>query len=778
MKPSSLHNEQAASATHEKQALLDELIEKCQLLQSANNRLEEALQESEEKFRIIFEHSPVGKSLTQINGNLRANTAFCKILGYSEKELNEIKWTTVTHPDDIKASKDIIDQLIKGTADTLRYEKRYIHKNGEIIWADVLTTLYKSKAGDPQFFITTIVDITSQKHIFEELKLSEERYRTYISLTGQIPWSTNAIGELVEEMPYFCEFTGLSFEQIKGTGWVSALHPDDVEPSLRAWNQAVINKTPYETEYRIRRYDGIYRKFLAKGFPLFNENNDIYSWTGICLDITDRKIAEDLAKENMSKFRSLVENIPQRVFLKNLKYQYEYINKEFASDLNIDASDAFGKNDYDLFSKEHADKYHQDDIEIIKTGETREFDEKYITDGEEKWIHTVKTPFRDIDGKIKGVLGIFSDITEKKQTEELLKFNENRFRELVDSLPQLIWTCQVDGPCDFLNKQWIEYTGIPEESQLGYGWLQQLHPEDQDRVVSEWLENVKLGGSFDIEFRIRRNDGVYHWFKTKAIPLRDSKGAITKWFGSNTDFDDIKQAEAELKKTLQNLKRSNEELEEFAYVASHDLQEPLRMVSSYTQLLERRYKDHLDQDASDFINFAVDGANRMQQLISDLLEYSRVTTKGKPFVKIDLSAVLGQAVANLYTKIQESGALIIKDELPFAYGDETQLVRVFQNLLDNAIKFKGVNAPRITVSSRTVNHELQILISDNGIGIDSIYKDRIFVIFQRLHNKTEYPGTGIGLAICKKIIERHNGKIWFESEPGHGTTFVFSLNSK
>jgi len=140
--------------------------------------------------------------------------------------------------------------------------------------------------------------------------------------------------------------------------------------------------------------------------------------------------------------------------------------------------------------------------------------------------------------------------------------------------------------------------------------------------------------------------------------------------------------------------------------------------------------------------------------------------------------VLGRAVANLYTKIQESGALIIKDELPFAYGDETQLVRVFQNLLDNAIKFKGVNAPRITVSSRTVNHELQILISDNGIGIDSIYKDRIFVIFQRLHNKTEYPGTGIGLAICKKIIERHNGKIWFESEPGHGTTFIFSLNSK
>jgi PAS domain S-box-containing protein len=338
----------------------------------------------------------------------------------------------------------------------------------------------------------------------------------------------------------------------------------------------------------------------------------------------------------------------------------------------------------------------------------------------------------------------------------------------------------------------VDYTGVPETEQMGYRWLEQLHPDDRELTVSKWMEKVKTGESFDMEFRIRRNDGIYHWFKTRAVPMRDSDGSIVKWFGSNTDFDEIIKAQEQLKafsneleikvreldNAITDLKRSNQELEQFAYVASHDLQEPLRMVSSYTQLLERRYKDQLDQDARDFIFFAVDGANRMQHLINDLLDYSRVTTRGKPFVKLDLSTVLGHAIANLQKKVQETGAMIVNDDLPFVYGDEVQLVRVFQNLLDNAMKFRGADPPRINVSAKTFDEKIQISITDNGIGIDKIYSDRVFTIFQRLHTKIEYPGTGIGLAICKRTIERHGGKIWFESEPGKGTTFSFTLNFK
>jgi PAS domain S-box-containing protein len=776
------------------------------------------------------------------------------------------------------------------------------------------------------------------------LRESENRHRSYIELTGQIAWVTNANGEVVEDIPYFRHFTGLSYEQVKGSGWASALHPDDIAKTLKVWNDAVSSKSSYETEYRLKRHDKVYRDLLAKGSPVFDKNGEIMEWVGVCIDITERK-----------------------------------------------------------------------------------------------------------------------------QIEESIKSNEKRFRELIESLPQLFWTCRVDGPCDYLSKQWVDYTGIPEEEQLGYRWLEQLHPEDRDKTVSDWMEKVKTGESFDIEFRIRRNDGVYHWFKTRAVPMHDADGKIIKWFGSNTDFHEIKKAEEQLrnfnkdleqkvdertkelqrskilldetgrlakvggweidlkantlywsettykiheiepdfvpnletainfyapeaipvisgcveramkngesfdeelelitakknriwvravgkayrekgkivkiggmfqdinerklaeieslrkseqlqslsneleniidsipglvfykdtknryirvnkyicdahkmsKKQLEGLslndlyprgqaqayyeddlqvirsrqskinidepwgdrwvstskipylnetgevigvigvsmdvterklaeeelkkhrdhleelvnertmeldnaiiglKRSNQELEQFAYVASHDLQEPLRMVSSYTQLLERRYKDQLDQDARDFIFFAVDGANRMQHLINDLLDYSRVTTRGKPFAKLDLSTVLGHAIANLQKKVQETGALIVNDDLPFVYGDEVQLVRVFQNLLDNAMKFRGTDPPRINVSAKTLDEKIQISITDNGIGIDKIYSDRVFTIFQRLHTKVEYPGTGIGLAICKRTIERHGGKIWFESEPGKGTTFYFTLNFK
>ncbi|MBI3319773.1 MAG: hypothetical protein HYZ89_04220, partial [Candidatus Omnitrophica bacterium] len=213
----------------------------------------------------------------------------------------------------------------------------------------------------------------------------------------------------------------------------------------------------------------------------------------------------------------------------------------------------------------------------------------------------------------------------------------------------------------------------------------------------------------------------------------------------------------------------------FAYVASHDLQEPLRMVASYTKLLERRYKDRLDPDANDFITFAVDGATRMQRLIQDLLEYSRVGTKGQPFEPTDCTAILDQAITNLRMAIEEHHATVTHDPLPRVKTDVSQLVRVFQNLLSNAIKFRGQEAPRVHVSAQAQGAEWLFCVSDNGIGIDPKYADRVFSIFQRLHTAVEYPGTGIGLAVCKKIVERHGGRIWVESEPGHGARFYFTL---
>lgn len=226
------------------------------------------------------------------------------------------------------------------------------------------------------------------------------------------------------------------------------------------------------------------------------------------------------------------------------------------------------------------------------------------------------------------------------------------------------------------------------------------------------------------------------------------------------------------------LSSSNAELEEFAYVASHDLQEPLRMVASYTQLLAKRYKGRLDADADEFISYASDGAIRMQTMINDLLSYSRVGTKGKDFAPVDTQVILDQALENLQTAIQESGAVVTHNDLPSVVADDSQLVQVFQNLIGNAIKFRKEAPPRIHVSAERETDEWIFSIRDDGIGIDPKHRDRLFVMFRRLHSSNQYPGTGIGLAICRKVVERHGGRIWFDSEPGRGSTFHFTIPAK
>jgi light-regulated signal transduction histidine kinase (bacteriophytochrome) len=244
------------------------------------------------------------------------------------------------------------------------------------------------------------------------------------------------------------------------------------------------------------------------------------------------------------------------------------------------------------------------------------------------------------------------------------------------------------------------------------------------------------------------------------------------------EIEERKRAEEELACRAEELARSNAELQQFAYVASHDLQEPLRMVASFTQLLGQRYKGKLGADADEFIGYAVDGAHRMQVLVNDLLAFSRVGTRDKEFTAADCEKVLQTVLANLQKTLEESSGQVTHDPLPTVRGDETQLLQVLQNLVGNALKFHGAEPPRVHVSAQQIKGEWRFSVRDNGIGIDLQHAERIFLLFQRLHTRAEFPGTGMGLAITKKIVERHGGRIWVESEPGKGSTFYFSLPMK
>lgn len=319
------------------------------------------------------------------------------------------------------------------------------------------------------------------------------------------------------------------------------------------------------------------------------------------------------------------------------------------------------------------------------------------------------------------------------------------------------------------------------------GFVEEIHHRNGKSVVTGYArtQGYKNFRGFDwiVLFRLN-HDQVYApvdrlvWMVggiglLVVLPLT-GYGIWVSW-KLGRERNDLVKARQDLEKSVAELGRSNADLQQFAYVASHDLQEPLRMVSSYTQLLARRYKGKLDSDADEFIAFAVDGANRMQRLIQDLLAYSRVSTGGQQFEPTSVGIALNHALGNMVRAVKESGAMITHDPLPAVMGDEKQLVQLFQNLLSNAIKFSGEQPPRIHISAKPSAAGWLFSIHDNGIGIDPQYADRIFIIFQRLHTRAEYPGTGIGLAICKKIVERHGGRIWVKSEPSKGATFYFTI---
>lgn len=270
-------------------------------------------------------------------------------------------------------------------------------------------------------------------------------------------------------------------------------------------------------------------------------------------------------------------------------------------------------------------------------------------------------------------------------------------------------------------------------------------------------------------------DSEPRWVQTTCVPDYDEEGNVRGIVAHVLDIGDYKQAEENLKNYADNLKQSNEDLERFAYVASHDLREPLRMVTSFSQLLERNYKGRLDADADEFIDYIVDGGKRMESLISDLLDYSRVISQTRPMVTIDTGTAVKTAIGNLSSSIADSGAVITVDPLPAITGDLIQITMVFQNLLSNAIKFHGKKHPVVHIGSEKEGGSWVFSVRDNGVGIDPEYHDKIFEIFQRLHASREYEGTGIGLAICKRVIERHGGKIWVESELGKGSTFYFMI---
>jgi PAS domain S-box-containing protein len=391
-------------------------------------------------------------------------------------------------------------------------------------------------------------------------------------------------------------------------------------------------------------------------------------------------------------------------------------------------------------------------------------------------IEIMLSPLDSAEGIL--VTAAIRDISVRKEAEKHLARMEGRYRGLLEAAPDAMVVVNQKGDIVLLNVQAEKQFGYHRDELVGQRMKNIIPAGFAERLIADALRSTEdalaqqIGTG--IEITGKRKDGTEFPIEIMLSPLESAEGVLVT--AAIRDITTRKVAEAHLLYKVEELNRSNEELGQFAYIASHDLQEPLRMVASYTQLLARRYKGRLDSDADEFITFAVDGANRMQRLIQDLLAYSRVGTKGKDLLVTSSEEALQRAILNLRGAIADSGAMVTHDPLPAVMADETQLVQLFQNLIGNAIKYQNPGVPRIHISAiKNGGGKWTFSVRDNGLGIDPQYFERIFVMFQRLHKREEFAGTGIGLAICKKIVERHGGEISVQSQPGKGSTFSFAL---
>jgi PAS domain S-box-containing protein len=487
------------------------------------------------------------------------------------------------------------------------------------------------------------------------------------------------------------------------------------------------------------------------------------------------------SKESGAKYRGLLEAAPDAMVVVNQAGDIVLLNVQAEKQLGYSRDELVGQKVKNIIPEGFAERLIADGTRTAAEALAQQIGTgiELIArrkDGSEFPIEIMLSPLESAEGIL--VTAAIRDISVRKAAEKHLGQMEGRYRGLLEAAPDAMVVVNQAGDIVLLNVQAEKQLGYSRDELVGQK-VKNIIPEGfAERLIADALRSAEdalaqqIGTG--IELTGRHKNGSEFPIEIMLSPLESAEGILVT--AAIRDITARKQAEAHLLLKIAELNRSNEELGQFAYIASHDLQEPLRMVASYTQLLSRRYKGKLDADADEFISFAVDGASRMQRLIQDLLAYSRVGTKGKDLLDTSSESSLQQALLNLRGAIEESGALVTHDPLPSVLADDMQLTQLFQNLIGNAIKYQSPGVPKVHISAaRNVEKQWIFSVKDNGLGIDPQYFEKIFGMFQRLHKREEFAGTGIGLAICKKIVERHGGSISVESQPGQGSTFRFAL---
>ncbi|BDI30382.1 hypothetical protein CCAX7_24330 [Capsulimonas corticalis] len=635
------------------------------------------------------------------------------------------------------------------------------------------------------------------------LRVNEERFRFLADAMPQIVWTSDPSGNFDYYNQRWFDYTGMTLEETQGWGWKPALHPDDLQNCVDRWTHAYTTGEPYEVEHRfLRASDRVYRWHLGRALPMKNPAGEVMMWVGTCTDIDDfkqaqaallrshenleRRVEERTAElERQQKFTDAVlDNMTAAVIACDCDGVLTLSNQHAKTmhgmrPSNLHASDLSVQ--YELFTADGDRPLESHEIPLH-----RALNGEVITDielqmasaeGGRRTILTSGQPIFDAGNNKLGAVVVVNDISERKAAEQTLRESKLRFKGAFDNAPIGIALVNPDGRWLRVNKALCDIVGYTEAELLAIDFQTITHPDDLDLDLS-YLRQMLAGEIhyYEMEKRYLHKDGHIVWILLSVTLVRDPRDEPMYFISQIQDFSSRKAAEVQLVNQANELARSNAELEQFAYIASHDLQEPLRKVQTFGQRLQMKYGNALGDQGSDYIARMQNAASRMQLLIQDLLTLSRISTQPHPFVRVDLSEVAREVVADLEQAIEQSHGRVDLGALPEIHADPVQMRQVLQNLIGNSLKYRRPDvAPIVRVYAVAEGERWRIQISDNGIGFDESYTDRIFAPFQRLHTREEYDGAGMGLAICKKIIEHHHGVIAATSQMGIGSTFTLTI---
>ena len=516
--------------------------------------------------------------------------------------------------------------------------------------------------------------------------------------------------------------------------------------------------------------------------PIKDEQGNVIGILGIFWDITECKRAEEVLRESQERYRALVENAVLGVTVIDTNYKIIMANSMIAKLFNRPASDFVGKNCFREYEKREAVCPHCPGAQAMASGKTTEVETQGVRDdGSRFYVRNRAIPLFRPDGVAKGFIELVEDITERKKAEEALKESRERLELALSVASMGTWRWNIKTDQDTRDASFNSILGLKatESTQSVKDFVQYVHPDDRADVDEEIKRAIRERDIYRIEFRIVRPDGTIYWLSDRGKVYYDQKNEPAYMTGAVFDITDRKRAEEKLKELNHELEDVNQELKNFVYIASHDMREPLRKITAFGAILRQSLKDKLSSDDAENLHFMIDGAERMAKMIEGLLAYSRISTQAQPRQAVDLNEIVKQLQQlELSVLLEEKHATIeIPQPLPCVEADPVQIRQLMQNLIANGVKYqKKGNAPHITITSKpAADGMVRIEVMDNGIGIAPQYLQSIFTMFRRLHSRDEYEGTGIGLAVCKKIVELHGGKISVESQPDKGSTFWFTM---